>query len=405
MTSVAARYQVSGSYLTQVCTRLNVPRPSRGHWAQVAVGKTAERPPLPEPRPGDELEWARDGAHARCYRPLPKAPAANAPRVVRSRGELPPRHDLIIGARELFLDTRRSDDGYLRPMKHALVDLYVSKESLQRALDVANELFLELERHGYRVALAPAGLALRRPAIDEREVPGPARYQSSWSPALPTVSYVGTVAIGLTIFELSEHVEVQYVKDKYVRVAPPVPGKRGRPRSVGVWTHKRDMASGRLCLRAFSPYADTEWQKLWKEEGETRLLSLIPRIIQDLASTAASIAKMAEDAERRAEVRAREHEIQMQEWHREQLERQRLEAARMREQQYRQSRDQLVQMVEAWQVARWANKFLTEVEKRSATDESSDARLLRDRVQEARRVLGTMDVVERFRAWRSPEEQ
>lgn len=39
MTKVAARFDVSGSYLARMCTLLNVPRPERGYWAKMAVGK------------------------------------------------------------------------------------------------------------------------------------------------------------------------------------------------------------------------------------------------------------------------------------------------------------------------------------------------------------------------------
>jgi hypothetical protein len=58
MTKVAAKYVVSSSFLARVCERLHVPRPSRGYWAQLEVGKAAPKPPLPEARPGDELEDA-----------------------------------------------------------------------------------------------------------------------------------------------------------------------------------------------------------------------------------------------------------------------------------------------------------------------------------------------------------
>lgn len=61
MTKVAARYGVSSSFLARVCERLNVPRPARGYWAQLEVGKAPANPLFPEPRPGDELEWSRDG--------------------------------------------------------------------------------------------------------------------------------------------------------------------------------------------------------------------------------------------------------------------------------------------------------------------------------------------------------
>jgi len=56
MLKVAARYGVSSSFLGRVCERLNVPRPGRGYWAQLEVGKAPAKPALPDPRPGDELE-------------------------------------------------------------------------------------------------------------------------------------------------------------------------------------------------------------------------------------------------------------------------------------------------------------------------------------------------------------
>ena len=54
MIKVAAKFGVLSSYLARVCTLLNVPRPERGYWAKLAVGK-APPPPLPVPLPGDVL--------------------------------------------------------------------------------------------------------------------------------------------------------------------------------------------------------------------------------------------------------------------------------------------------------------------------------------------------------------
>lgn len=42
MVTVAARYDVSSSYLARD-ERLNVPRPERGYWANLAVGKRHPR--------------------------------------------------------------------------------------------------------------------------------------------------------------------------------------------------------------------------------------------------------------------------------------------------------------------------------------------------------------------------
>nr|ART90370.1 Bll1572 protein [uncultured bacterium] len=59
MIKVAEKFDVSGSYLARVCTALRVPRPERGYWAKLAVGKAPKRPALPEPQPGDPIVWSR----------------------------------------------------------------------------------------------------------------------------------------------------------------------------------------------------------------------------------------------------------------------------------------------------------------------------------------------------------
>lgn len=61
MLKVAIRFGVSSSYMARVCTLLHVPRPERGHWAKLAVGKASRPPALPDVRPGDHLAWSRDG--------------------------------------------------------------------------------------------------------------------------------------------------------------------------------------------------------------------------------------------------------------------------------------------------------------------------------------------------------
>jgi hypothetical protein len=103
MTKVAARYGVSSSFLARVCERLNVPRPARGYWAQLEVGKAPAKPMLPEPRPGDELEWSRDREARRAPRALPKPPKERAPAPPRRpRIRNAAGHHLVAGAREHF---------------------------------------------------------------------------------------------------------------------------------------------------------------------------------------------------------------------------------------------------------------------------------------------------------------
>lgn len=255
MLKVAARFGVSSSYMARVCTRMNVPRPALGYWAKLAVGKAQKQPPLPKARPWDELIWSRDGDNVRVAKPLPKPPLA-----VRTRpagtAPRPDQHPLIRGAKSLFEVGRLSyEGGYLKPGKYLLPDLTVTKSGLDKALSFANQLFLSLEERGHRVVIAPYGEHFRREAVDEREKPGKSHhYNNLWSPGRPTVVYIGTVAIGLTIIEISEEVEACYVNGEYVRTSDYVPPKRGRYAIDHGWTTKKDFPTGRLCLQAYSPY-------------------------------------------------------------------------------------------------------------------------------------------------------
>lgn len=127
----------------------------------------------------------------------------------KHRQPLPDRHPLTTDAKSHFEAGRLSySAGYLKPAKRLLVDLAVTKISPDKALSFANQLFLALETRGHRVVIAPNTERFRRAEIDEREIQDKYNhYKNLWSPQLCTVVYIGTVAIGLTIIELSENSE------------------------------------------------------------------------------------------------------------------------------------------------------------------------------------------------------
>ena len=99
MTTVAARYGVSSSFLARVCTDLAVPRPPRGYWAKLAVGQRATKPALPSAGPGDRLEWARGQGPSRQRRELPVAPAQRSRRRRGGRVQPDAPHPLVVDAR------------------------------------------------------------------------------------------------------------------------------------------------------------------------------------------------------------------------------------------------------------------------------------------------------------------
>jgi hypothetical protein len=175
MIRIAERFDVSGSYLARICTLLNVPRPERGYWAKLEVGKAPPKPPLPAPQPGDPLHWSQEGEPVAA--PRPQAPPNRKPekKVRIARNQV---HGLIRGARTHFEHGRPVDEGaYLKPYKKLLVDVTASEASLDKALDLANDLFNALHSVGHRVVLAPHDANLKRERIEERETaPGPRDY-------------------------------------------------------------------------------------------------------------------------------------------------------------------------------------------------------------------------------------
>lgn len=397
MTAMAARYGVSGSFLARVCARLNVPRPPRGYWARHAVGKATRRLALPVARPQDELAWSRGGEPVRAPRPLPKPPETTTRPRRRPAVARPSLHPLIRGAREYF-DAARERDDYLRPAKKRLVDLVVSKKTLPRALEVANELFLVLEVRGHSVDFAPPHERWGRNEVDVREAGGrPRNWPTFWSPWRPTVVFVGTVAVGLTLYEMSEETECRYLEGKYVRVSELGPTPR-RGYSASSWTTMREVPTGRLCLQAYAPYGRADWVERWPESKQGDLQARLKTIARALEAAAPVIAKQVEEGERQAE-------LERQRWAEEERKRRREEAAQRRAEARRASRAELAAIIERWAEAKRVEAFFEDAARRAASLADAESTALLERLNRARELLGSVDALERFRSWKTPEER
>ena len=87
---------------------------------------------------------------------------------------------------------------------------------------------------------------LHRVTTDECEQPRKTRpYNNLWSPARCTVVYIGSVAIGLTILEMSEEVVARYINGEYIRESDYVPPKRNRyALDRMTWTTNKAFPSG-----------------------------------------------------------------------------------------------------------------------------------------------------------------
>lgn len=397
MTKVALKYGVSSSFMARVCTWLNVPRPERGYWAKLAVGKFTKQPLLPEAEPGDELEWNRYGPARRAKLPVPKPPRKRKSRL-RDRRELPERHPLLQGAQQYFDEARETSNGYLRPSKRLMVDVIASKQTCSRALDVANELFLLFEERGYPVSFERHGLGLRRYGVDEREKGGRERnYSKLWSPSRDTIVTIGSVLIGLTIFEMTENVEAKYQDGKYVRVSE-LPVRKTRRYESYSWTSMHDLPSGRLCIQAYSPYRRADWKRQWREAKTGDFPGKLSAIVKELKRETATIVQLVEEGERKAEIEHKEWEAKQIIWRREEEERRRLKAIK-------ESREELAEIIKAWVKAKGIEDFLADVERRAANLDEEQKAIVMERLAQARRLIDSTDALQWLAAWKTPEER
>lgn len=305
MLKVGARFDVSSSYMARVCSLLNVPRPERGYWAKLAVGKASPKPQLPDPLPGDPLVWSRDGST-----PQPRA----APRL---------------------------------------------------------------------------------PAVLEGTPSAP---RNLWSPYRPTLVYVGTVAIGLVVIEMSEEVLMRYVSGKYIRDADYVAPKSSRRYHDHTWTTTKDLPCGRLRLVAYSPYWRASWQSTWQESKNSTLSRDIPRIVKAIEDAAIELVEKLKEASRQAEIarleRLAEEEKRWQE-----------EDRRRVQQSIKDSKAHLGEIIQTWGSVMNVERFLMDVEERAKQLPANESQQVLERLKLARDFLGTQNPLDFFVSWKTPSER
>ena len=305
MTKAAKKYSVSGSYLARVCAALRIPRPQRGYWAKLEVGKAPARPALPEALPGDQLFWSQEGdTPAQLVRAEIATTAPTQPRVRRSVTGI---HGLIQGAKQHYGTGYKVDDGQLlRPYKRFLVDVTASAAGLDKALSFANDLFNALESAGHRVCLAPSNGSFHRPHMDEHEEQPKSRrqeypYNSShlWTPHRSTVAYLGTVPFGLAVLEMTESIAMRYANGKYIRESDYKPPKMLRGNTDHTWTTTKDFPCGRLRLVIYSLHRDVSWSMSYQGTETRTLTQDITKIVKSIENSVEVLRKEIAEADSR----------------------------------------------------------------------------------------------------------
>jgi hypothetical protein len=320
------------------------------------------------------------------------------------------RHTHLIGIEALFEKATVMSNDYLRPSKRLLADIYATKKSLPRVIEAASQLYLHLEGQGYRVGFCPVGVYFHRPGLAYCE--GKTANQSSYyglNPARPTLVYFGTMPIGLTVFEQSEEVEAQLRSGKWVRVSDiPPPSGRRRSYEPTYYTSTHEFKTGRVAVRAYSPYKDMPWERTWVEAEEGGFPVLLDQIAGALKAQASRLVPLVREAEEKARIEHEKRVAEHEAWLRrraieeEQERLAKLERARLKA--IHDSKDELLDLMKRWDQAKRVQAFLSEVERLVEEAPLEEQAMLWERLEQARDFLGSIDLPALFKKWRTPAE-
>lgn len=401
MTKIADHHRVSSSFLARVCARMNVPRPPRGHWVKLENGIPSPQAPLPEAGPGDLQVWRGGDALGAVSQPAPKAPVPRKIRPEQLRISRSKQHPVVVGAYEVFEQGRVIDQGFLKPGKQRLVDVVVTKPQLEPALKLANQLFLKLEAAGHRVMFAPSDRTYARASFDEHEHPPKKprhRYPALWSPSKPTVVFIGTLAIGLTLFEMTEELEARNIDGEYIPTSKISAQQLPRLSSTWNWTTRMDFATGRLCIRAFSPYPGADWSQSWKEVKQSQLRGQLDDIVQQLTDAAPVIARLVEEAEEQARIR-------QQEWREHLCRLEERERIRRQNEAREQARADLLSAIKQWDDIKRIQAFFSDAERSVSNLPEAERCIAMDKLAQARELVGELDPLQALLEWKGPRER
>jgi hypothetical protein len=311
----------------------------------------------------------------------------------------------LFGVEEHFRKTRDVKDGeFLRPYKRILPDLISSEAALLRALSIANDIYLALDKLGYRVHIAPASDNLRRIHVKEQEVERKdrkyGRYHSGtiWGPDRPTIFYIGTVPIGLALTEMTERVTMRYLNGDYHREDSKVVRSAKPWQLTHSWTAEQDMPCERFRLIAYSPKNGVDWSLSWQETEQQPLGTMIPKIVETLQATNGKLQRLmtAED-----EAAAKKKNEREEEWERYE----RREDARKAAQALTDSRQQLAEIIDKWGKAITVERFFADAEQRLMNADEERRRRLEERLTLARAMMGSLDPLDFIESWLAPDER
>lgn len=212
------------------------------------------------------------------------------------------------------------------------------------------------------------------------------------------MAYVGEIAIGLAVLEMSDSVLMRHVGGKYIPDAEYVPPKSSRNYVDHTWTTTKDLPIGRLRLIAYSPYHHVTWSKIWQESKTSLLKEAIPSIVKAMEIASIELIAKKQEADRQSELARlkweKEYESSLQKEDRHKVH----EAVKA-------SRQQLDQIIQAWSEAVAVGRFLQGIEEHAHKLPDEKRCEVLERLELARKFIGKQNPLDFFLAWKTPTER
>lgn len=207
---------------------------------------------------------------------------------------------------------------------------------------------------------------------------------------------IGDTALGLSLYEISEHAPVETIDTQYVRLDTLSPKTRRSPYADD-WVHREDMPTGRMCLQVYSPYHGVDWVQRWIETRPGDLSDQVSSILKSLTCQALILAaKIATEQERAAQARKK--------WQEDWEEGRRRECEQRRLKVLQDSRDQLDGVILTWAKVNSINAFFKELAQSASSLEPARHRLLLEKLAKAKALIGDLDAITHFEHWEPPSE-
>lgn len=151
-------------------------------------------------------------------------------------------------------------------------------------------------------------------------------------------------------------------------------------------------------IQAYSPYPRADWAQQWRETSNWALSGRIPAIVRQLEKATVEIARLVKEGECQAEIERQRWEAQQEPWRRE-------DEARRTAKALKDSKEELLQIIDTWVEAKRLEAFFADAECRARDLPDGQKERTIERLRQARALVGNTDALERFKAWRAPEER